>query len=61
MVAELGPMVGKRTRPKIANDITELIGNARKSVLKRRVRTISWNTNNQAQPVLLQKLLNGRH
>ena len=27
MVAELGPMVGKRTRPKIANDITELIGN----------------------------------
>ena len=27
MVAELGPMVGKRTRPRIANDITELIGN----------------------------------
>ena len=27
MVAELGPMVGKRTKPKIANDITELIGN----------------------------------
>ena len=27
MVADLGPMVGKRTRPKIANDITELIGN----------------------------------
>lgn len=27
MVAELGAMVGKRTRPRIANDITELIGN----------------------------------
>jgi len=27
MVAELGSMVGKRTRPRIANDITELIGN----------------------------------
>ena len=27
MVAELGAMVGKRTKPKIANDITELIGN----------------------------------